>query len=95
MDILIKGLQEVSKVGYPKPLDDDEFESVYFLAKIGEDYDFRLGTYNFQTQEFRSDNGYGGEIYDKKNVIAWNYWYDDNEEYAAGNGETVTFVPID
>ncbi len=97
MEVVIKGLKECAKVGYPVPLSDsdDEFESVYFLSR-GQDgcCEFRLGTYNFMTQEFRADNGYGGEVYDKDSVVAWNYWYDDDGKYT-GDGEEVSFVPVE
>lgn len=96
MEVLIKGLKECAKVGYPVPLsDDDETESVYFLARFEDgECEFRLGTYDFENQEFRAENGYGGEIYDKENVIAWNYWYDEDERYT-GDGESVSFVPVE
>lgn len=96
MEVVIKGLKECAKVGYPVPLSDsDEFESVYFLAKFDDgSCEFRLGTYNFMTQEFRADNGYGGEVYDKDMVVAWNYWYDDDGKYT-GDGEKVSFMPME
>ncbi|MGN0537546.1 MAG: hypothetical protein ACI4M3_06175 [Acutalibacteraceae bacterium] len=95
MEVKIKGLKKVSEVGYPKPLEEDDIvESVYFLACMGDFYDFRLGTYNFETMEFRADNGYGGEIYHREDIVAWNYWYDNSGKYL-GDGVGVTFSPIE
>lgn len=87
--IKIEGLKLMSEVGLPKPQDEgDNIVSVYFLEGKKE-LTFRLGTYNVKEKYFRSDNGYGGEIWDPEGVIAWNYWITETE-----NGDTVDGVKV-
>ncbi len=87
--VKIEGLKRISEVGLPTPREEgDEIESVYFLADEDEPT-FRLGTYNFEEQYFRSDNGYGGEIWEPDDVVAWSYW-----SYETEDGETVDGVKV-
>lgn len=87
--IKIEGLKRTSEVGLPKQqYEGDDIVSVYFLEGNGT-LTFRLGTYNVREKYFRSDNGYGGEIWDPKDVIAWNYWITETED-----GDTIDGVKV-
>lgn len=66
-EVIIKDFNLVEQAGYPEDVD-----FCYFIWKDSDGgYNFGVGGYSEEECQFYADFGFGGLVYDAKDIVAW------------------------